>query len=51
MSLGICGSGFHSLAPDQVFHEVVDEGNGRRLPEGETGMLAFTQTRLVVMPY
>lgn len=36
------GSGFHSLAPDQIFHEVVEGENGRRLPEGETGMLAFT---------
>lgn len=36
------GSGFHSLAPDQVFHEVVDADSGRRLPEGETGMLCFT---------
>jgi phenylacetate-CoA ligase len=36
------GSGFHSLAPDQVFHEVVDPQTGSRLAEGETGMLAFT---------
>jgi len=36
------GSGFHSLAPDQVFHEVVENENGRRLPAGETGMLCFT---------
>jgi len=36
------GSGFHSLAPDQIFHEVVDAADGRRLSEGETGMLAFT---------
>jgi len=36
------GSGFHSLAPDQIFHEVVDGESGRRLNDGETGMLAFT---------
>jgi len=36
------GSGFHSLAPDQIFHEVVDGETGRRLDDGETGMLAFT---------
>lgn len=36
------GSGFHSLAPDQIFHEVVDGESGKRLPEGETGMLCFT---------
>ena len=36
------GSGFHSLVPDQVFHEVVEGESGRRLPEGETGMLCFT---------
>jgi phenylacetate-CoA ligase len=36
------GSGFHSLAPDQIFHEVVDPADGRRLADGETGMLAFT---------
>jgi phenylacetate-CoA ligase len=36
------GAGFHSLAPDQVFHEVVDATTGARLADGETGMLAFT---------
>lgn len=36
------GSGFHSLAPDTVFHEVVDPASGERLPEGETGALLFT---------
>lgn len=36
------GSGFHNLAPDQLFHEVVDQGSGQRLSDGETGMLAFT---------
>jgi phenylacetate-CoA ligase len=36
------GSGFHSLAPDQIFHEVVDAADGRRLADGESGMLAFT---------
>lgn len=36
------GSGFHSLAPDHVFHEVVEVETGRRLPDGEPGMLAFT---------
>jgi len=36
------GSGFHSLAPDQLFHETVDEATGKRLPEGEKGMLAFS---------
>jgi phenylacetate-coenzyme A ligase PaaK-like adenylate-forming protein len=36
------GSGFHSLAPDQVFHEVVDTQTGARLADGARGMLAFT---------
>lgn len=36
------GSGFHSSAPDQVFHEILDEATGTRLPDGETGMLALT---------
>lgn len=36
------GSGFHSLAPDQLFHEVVDANTGARLKEGTKGMLAFT---------
>jgi len=36
------GSGFHSLAPDQIFHEVVDTETGQRLADGERGMLAFT---------
>jgi phenylacetate-coenzyme A ligase PaaK-like adenylate-forming protein len=36
------GSGFHSTSPDQLFHEVVDAESGRRLPDGEAGMLAFT---------
>jgi phenylacetate-coenzyme A ligase PaaK-like adenylate-forming protein len=36
------GAGFHSLAPDTVFHEVVDDHTGERLPEGETGVLLFT---------
>jgi|LauGreDrversion4_2_1035121.scaffolds.fasta_scaffold40378_2 phenylacetate-CoA ligase len=36
------GSGFHSLAPDQIFHEVVDPDSGARLGDGEPGMLAFS---------
>ena len=36
------GSGFHSALPDQLYHEVVDDETGRRLNDGETGMLAFT---------
>jgi phenylacetate-coenzyme A ligase PaaK-like adenylate-forming protein len=36
------GSGFHSLAPDQLFHEIIDEATGTRHPEGQKGMLAFT---------
>jgi len=36
------GSGFHSLAPDQVFHEVLDPETGARLPDGTPGALAFT---------
>ena len=34
------GSGFHSSLPDQLFHEIVDDATGRRLPDGDTGMLA-----------
>lgn len=36
------GAGFHSAAPDQLFHEVVDADSGRHLPDGETGMLCVT---------
>lgn len=36
------GSGFHSLAPDQMFHEVTDPQTGRRLPDGESGLIAFS---------
>lgn len=36
------GSGFHSSMPDQVFHEVVDDETGARLPDGERGMLAIS---------
>jgi len=36
------GSGFHSALPDQLYHEVVDDETGRRLADGETGMLAVS---------
>jgi phenylacetate-CoA ligase len=36
------GAGFHSLVPDQLFHEVVNADTGARLPDGQSGMLAFT---------
>ncbi len=36
------GSGFHSVLPDQLFHEVVDPESGRRLADGEMGHLAVT---------
>lgn len=36
------GAGFHSLAPDTVYHEVVDDATGQRVPEGESGVLLFT---------
>ncbi len=36
------GSGFHSALPDQLFHEVVNEDTGKRLADGESGMLAVT---------
>lgn len=36
------GSGFHSSMPDQVFHEIVDDETGERLPDGAAGMLAIT---------
>ena len=36
------GAGFHSLVPDQLFHEVVNPETGERLPDGQSGMLAFT---------
>lgn len=35
------GSGFHNPAPDQFYFEVVDN-KGRRLPNGETGLLTLT---------
>lgn len=36
------GSGFHDLAPDSVFMEVLDPATGRRLADGQEGSLAFT---------
>lgn len=36
------GSGFHDLAPDSLFMEVLDPDTGRRLADGEEGALAFT---------
>lgn len=36
------GSGFHNLAPDHVFLEIVDPSSGARLPDGQEGHLAFT---------
>ena len=36
------GSGFHSAAPDQLFHEIVDDQTGQRMADGERGMLAVT---------
>jgi phenylacetate-CoA ligase len=36
------GAGFHSLVPDQLFHEVVKPETGERLADGQSGMLAFT---------
>ena len=39
-----CGeeSGWHNPAPEIQYHEVVDPGSGRRLPDGERGELALT---------
>lgn len=36
------GSGFHSVFPDQIFHEIIDEESGKRLEDGQDGMLAFS---------
>ncbi|MDN3480645.1 AMP-binding protein [Arthrobacter sp. APC 3897] len=36
------GSGFHDLAPDSVFMEVLDPETGKRCPDGVEGELAFT---------
>src|SRR5690606_27581324 len=36
------GSGFHAMAPDHLYHEVLDPETGRRCADGDTGMLAFT---------
>jgi phenylacetate-coenzyme A ligase PaaK-like adenylate-forming protein len=36
------GAGFHSLVPDQLFHEVIRPETGERLADGQTGMLAFS---------
>ncbi len=33
---------WHNPAPEIQYHEVVDPGTGRRLPDGERGMLAVT---------
>jgi phenylacetate-coenzyme A ligase PaaK-like adenylate-forming protein len=36
------GAGFHSLIPDQLFHEVINPETGERLSDGQSGMLAFS---------
>jgi phenylacetate-CoA ligase len=36
------GSGFHNLAPDQVYLESVDPETGARLPDGQHGAMAFS---------
>jgi phenylacetate-coenzyme A ligase PaaK-like adenylate-forming protein len=36
------GSGFHSVLPDQLFHEVIDPATGARMPDGQAGHLAVT---------
>lgn len=36
------GSGFHSLAPNELYHEVIDQ-NGNSCADGVSGDLAFTQ--------
>jgi phenylacetate-CoA ligase len=36
------GSGFHNLAPDQVYLESVDPETGQRRPDGQRGALAFS---------
>jgi phenylacetate-coenzyme A ligase PaaK-like adenylate-forming protein len=33
---------WHNPAPEIQYHEIVDPGTGRRLPDGERGMLAVT---------
>lgn len=33
---------WHNPTPELLYHEVVDPDTGRRLPDGERGMLAFT---------
>ena len=33
---------WHNPAPEILFHEIVDPDTGRRLPDGERGVLAFT---------
>lgn len=48
------GSGFHDLAPDSVFMEVLDPLTGRRNADGEEGSLAFThlnRTGTVLLRY
>jgi len=34
---------WHNPAPELLYHEVVDPGTGRPLPDGERGLLALTQ--------
>ncbi|MGH3661174.1 MAG: phenylacetate--CoA ligase family protein [Micromonosporaceae bacterium] len=36
------GSGFHSIGPDHVFHEVVHPDTSERLADGQQGMLALS---------
>lgn len=36
------GSGFHSVFPDQIHHEIIDDETGRRLEDNTPGMLAFS---------
>ena len=40
------GSGFHSVLPDQLFHEIVDQDTGHRLDDGQTGLAFELRTSL-----
>ncbi len=36
------GSGFHDMAPDQIYYELLEKDSWRPVPDGGTGMLTFT---------
>jgi phenylacetate-coenzyme A ligase PaaK-like adenylate-forming protein len=42
--------GLHTMAPDQVYLEILDPGTYERLPDGQTGLVALTHLNRRGMP-